>query len=723
MGEPNSVRGAARPELEWDPDAEVRCVHVQECGACPLMPKRYDDQRAVKRSRLSHVLERYDIEPSRGVGEVERAASITGYRRRAKLVVSKDAAGEIAVGLYRRHDNQNVVDIPHCQVLSPSLMTLVAEIRELAHDPPSDLACLLEPSDGTVGVLCGIDARELVPPDDGDGDALEMNGSEPCVLLTLILSAERARPVDELREAARALRRRLPQISGLAVNLRYASRQQASSDFVSLSGVSESKDVVLDGYQLVSHTSFLHVHRGQAERLYGLLCDIVRPEEMAGQKVLDLYGGTGAIALTLARRGMIATLVESYPPAAALATRAAQAQRLGVEVVTGDVASVTKALAAAGSKFDLVVVNPPRRGLSPAARESVAALGSKRIVYVACDLGNLCRDLDHLGRLGYALTELYPLDMLPLTEEVEVVAVLEASPKPVPSVLYQDEDIVVLDKPPHEPCQDQPEYPVSLVSRARGHIDGGAFATVLRIEAGTSGVTMFARDEAAAEAWIKALESNGRLVYLAAARGVTPAKGAITRELRGDEGARPARTRYRRLAIGGGHSVLRVVPEKRYVHQIRRHLAAIGHPVLGDARYGHAPTNRYFEEKHGLDRSFLHLVRVEVDHPRTGVRLLIEAPLPPDLRGALVRASDESVLRFLENKKALGGQGARRRDGPPPSVPLSERSPLSVIEPEPESSYPSHRGIPVTQRGRGSAIELDEAPRTVRGELLSPDED
>jgi 23S rRNA (uracil1939-C5)-methyltransferase len=712
-------------EIEWDPLAEVRCVHVRECGACPLMPRRYEDQRAAKLGRLRKAMERYAIDPERGYGTVHGAPTITGYRRRAKLVVAREPGGDVAVGLYRRHDNQAVVDIPHCQVLSPTLMELTAELRELASAPPPELACLLEPSTGDAGVFSGLDARELLPPKDDE------EAGERSVLLTLILSAERARSVDEMREAARALRRRFPQISGLAVSLRYSSRQQASTEFISLSGASESKDEVGGGYQLVSHTSFLHVHRGQADRLYellGKLCVGGNTQASGGAdgasgRVLDLYGGTGAIALTLARQGMAATLVESYPPAAALALRAAQAQRLPVEVITGDVASVAKALAAAGSRFDVVVANPPRRGLSPAARESVSALAPARMVYVACDLDNLCRDADHLGRLGYKLTELYPLDMLPLTEEIEVVAVLERGPLPDPVVLYEDADLVALDKPPHEPCQDQPEYPGSIQKRASATVDGGAWKLVLKIEAGTSGVCMFAKSEAAAERWTEALAQNGRLVYLAAARGVTPAKGAITRELRGEQGARPARTRYRRLAIGGGHSVLRVVPEKRYVHQIRRHLAAIGHPVLGDARYGHAPTNRYFEEKHGLDRSFLHLVRVEVDHPMGGPRLLIEAPLPPDLRAALVRASDESVLRFLENKRALGSQGARRRDGPPPSVPFSERSPLSVVEPEPESIYPSHRGIPMTQRGKSGALDLDDAPRTVRGELLTPDED
>ena len=119
------------------------------------MPKRYDDQRSVKLARLNKALERYSIDPEDGVSEVERAPNITGYRRRAKLVVAREATGDVSVGLYRRHDNQNVVDIPHCQVLSPPLMELVAELRELSNEPPEELACLLTPSTGTEGCSRG----------------------------------------------------------------------------------------------------------------------------------------------------------------------------------------------------------------------------------------------------------------------------------------------------------------------------------------------------------------------------------------------------------------------------------------------------------------------------------------------------------------------------------------------------------------------------------------
>ncbi len=688
------------------------------------MAQPYGQQCSTKLRRLERALGRYGLRAGRTVAEMLPAELVTGYRRRAKLVVARRPrasrrgesarAAEVAVGLYQRNDNQRVVDITDCQVLSPTLRQIVQTIRELAGSPPSELSALLTPAGAEGGVLTGLDIRELRPPEEGE------SGGGAAVLLTLVLKAEHAAALEELRSAAVELRRRLPVVAGLAANLRHGSPQQSNTEFVPLSGCTDGKDALGTGYQLVSHTSFLHVHQGQANRLYELLALLV--ERVTGGRsgrVLDLYGGTGAIALSLAQRGHQLTLVESYPPAAALAVRAAQAQRLPVEVVTGDVASVTRVLAAAHSSFDVAVANPPRRGLSPAARESLAALQPSCAIYVACDLDNLSRDLDHLARLGYALDELHQLDMLPLTEEVEVVATLRRGPLPAPAVLYQDDELVALDKAAYEPVLPQQEYPGSLIERARPGLSGAEWQPILEVEAGTSGVCLFSRTSAAAARWEASLRKGGRLVYLAAARGVTPAKGAITRELRGSEEGRPARTRYRRLTIGGGHSVLRVVPERQQAHQIRRHLAAIGHPVLGDARYGHPPTNRYFEEKHGLDRSFLHLVRVEIEHPLSGERLLIESPLPADLRAALARASDESVLEYLEKKRALGGKGPRPVAEPPPSS--VEPSPLSVRDEELDAVASSGRRGP--DSGRDAAPDLDEAPRTVRGELLDSGED
>ena len=133
-------------------------------------------------------------------------------------------------------------------------------------------------------------------------------------------------------------------------------------------------------------------------------------------------------------------------------------------------------------------------------------------------------------------------------------------------------------------------------------------------------------------------------------------------------------------------------------HQIRRHLAAIGHPVLGDDRYGHAPTNRFFEEKNALDRTFLHCVRLEFEHPTTGQRLIVEAPMPGDLRAVLERTSGPGTLRFLEHKNALGAGGASSASSLPPAPPDSRHD-------------------------RGSILEIDSSSPTIRPENTSDDDD
>ncbi len=219
-----------------------------------------------------------------------------------------------------------------------------------------------------------------------------------------------------------------------------------------------------------------------------------------------------------------------------------------------------------------------------------------------------------------------------------------------------------------------------------------------RIDVGTSGLVVFGRREEHVAAWSAALgAATTRKIFVAAARGVTPSKGAITRELREDGRLYAARTRYRRLAVASGHSILRVIPEQGRTHQIRRHLAAIGHPVIGDERYGHTPTNRFFEEKNGLDRAFLHCVRIEIDHPSTAQRLVFEAPLPGDLRAVLERTSGPGTLRFLEHKNALGTYVGGSTSSLPPA--------------------------PDAFHDRGGALDVDASSPTLHPEMTSDDDD
>jgi 23S rRNA pseudouridine955/2504/2580 synthase len=231
--------------------------------------------------------------------------------------------------------------------------------------------------------------------------------------------------------------------------------------------------------------------------------------------------------------------------------------------------------------------------------------------------------------------------MMPLTAEVECLVFLERGDPPPLAVLHDGDDLLAVDKPPFLATVPHPERRGSLLERVRA-LAGCADAVPLhRLDADTSGVCLFARSGDAAAAWQRAL-AGAQKHYVALVRGVGRAKGRIARPLREDGRTLDAATRYRRFEIVHGHALLEVAIETGRTHQIRRHLASIGQPVLGDARHGHAASNRHLAERFFLDRPFLHCASIELEHPQTRTPLRIESPLAPDLAAVLAALRDQA---------------------------------------------------------------------------------
>jgi 23S rRNA pseudouridine1911/1915/1917 synthase len=228
---------------------------------------------------------------------------------------------------------------------------------------------------------------------------------------------------------------------------------------------------------------------------------------------------------------------------------------------------------------------------------------------------------------------------------------------PAIPVAFRDQHLLVVDKPaglPTHPTQNRRTG--TLVNRMLGmgvplSDVGGPLrpGIVHRLDAGTSGLMMLASDDATHLALAEMLrrhEVDRR--YLALVRGVPSndrfaidaALGRVGARVRVDlTGGRPAETaievrrRFERAAL------LEAAPRTGRTHQIRVHLAAIGHPILGDARYGGGGADA---AALGLRRPFLHSWRVAFDHPITGARIERESALPDDLREALERAGAPS---------------------------------------------------------------------------------
>jgi 23S rRNA pseudouridine1911/1915/1917 synthase len=171
---------------------------------------------------------------------------------------------------------------------------------------------------------------------------------------------------------------------------------------------------------------------------------------------------------------------------------------------------------------------------------------------------------------------------------------------------------------------------------------------VHRLDAGTSGLLVVASDDPTHEALASMFKRHeADRTYLALVRGavsnerfeVDAPLGRAGARVRVDAtGGRSAATAFEARERFARATLLEARPRTGRTHQIRVHLSAVGHPILGDRRYGGGGEDA---RALGLERPFLHAWRIAFDHPITGERLDLEDPLPPDLEEALERAGRE----------------------------------------------------------------------------------
>lgn len=172
-----------------------------------------------------------------------------------------------------------------------------------------------------------------------------------------------------------------------------------------------------------------------------------------------------------------------------------------------------------------------------------------------------------------------------------------------------------------------------------------------RLDRETSGVLLVAKRRPAMVHFTDVFtHSKARKRYVTLVKGRMPQpRGTIdlplaehqqTAKSRSERGVnmQAALTRWQVVRQAGECALLSCTIETGRTHQIRRHLAAIGHPVVGDRRHGDFDFNRDVKTRWGLKRLFLHAERIEFPHPEHGGRITVEAELPPDLKDVLKRA-------------------------------------------------------------------------------------
>lgn len=582
------------------------CPHGSKCGGCAFLGVPYAEQLTRKHALVERGIARYPQLATLQLAPVAGARPTQAYRARAKLVFGKDGA----LGLFER-DTHTVIDIPQCRVLSPALASVVAAARRvLSHATPP---------------LDGLDVRVV------DGG----------VLATLIAAQGTAQA--ELERLARALRAEAKEVLSVSASFREAGAATVlGTGHVLLSGEDVAPHHLQERgpYHLAAHGAFTQAHLGQANAAHDRIEQALK--ERGATRVLELYAGSGALALRLAAAGLQVTAVEAFGPALAHVERAAREQKLKLQTVNGQAERALRGFDPSREHFDALLVNPPRRGLSAEVRRRASALAPSVISYMSCDPATLARDLAHFAELGYVADELWPFDMIPHSSAVESLVVLRRSAPQPPKVLFDDEQWLAVLKSGYEPLTPEAGFDSCLLDRVR-RLPGAAQAVALsgqRLDRDSSGVCLFARTSAALPALEQAFR-EGTQSFVALCRGVTHKRGRIRRPIREGGRVSTASTRYLRESVRGGHSLLTLWPEHAGPPQLRQLLLGVGHPLLGDFRFGDTASNTFFEHRHGLDRSFLHCSAVTLVSRSN--HITCETPLPGELKAVLDSLTEQTA--------------------------------------------------------------------------------
>ncbi len=259
-----------------------------------------------------------------------------------------------------------------------------------------------------------------------------------------------------------------------------------------------------------------------------------------------------------------------------------------------------------------------------------------------------------------------PAMRLEAGDEIRIPPVRTATPAPAAApriatslldrVLYRDDALLVIDKPAGRAVHGGSGVSLGIIEQLRLELPDMRFMELVhRLDRETSGVLVIALKRAALVEMHRMLrEGEVRKTYLALAAGhwrdpVRHVRLSLHKYVTGEgerrvavhEEGQAAHTIFRLRRHAAEFSLLEAELKTGRTHQIRVHLAALKHPIVGDDKYGDFELNRALK-KRGLKRMFLHAARLEFRHPLTGEPIRLEAPLPADLERFLTQLAGNS---------------------------------------------------------------------------------
>ena len=379
---------------------EPDCPYFPRCGGCALRHMDYEQELALKQAHVQSCLTRIGGQTISAL-PITGAAQTDGYRNKVQFPVQEQDGRPVA-GFFSGKTHR-VIPVRHCRIqpdcadaIRGAVLAWMEQYHIRAYDEQTH-----------TGYIRHIYIRF---------------GAESGQILVCIVA--NCAQLPKKKQLVAALLAAEPGITTIVFSPNTKKGNTVlGTEFHPLYGDGTITDTLCGLQFRLSAPAFYQVNHAQAERLYE------KAVQLAGltgnETVLDLYCGTGTITLCLARHAKKAIGVEIVPQAIEDAKfNAAQNGMENAEFFCMDAGQAAKMLADRRTRPDVIVVDPPRKGVSADVIEAIGTMAPQRVVYVSCDPATLARDLKLLTAAGYTLQTAEALDLFPRSAHVETVCLL-----------------------------------------------------------------------------------------------------------------------------------------------------------------------------------------------------------------------------------------------------------------------------------------------------------
>jgi 23S rRNA (uracil1939-C5)-methyltransferase len=403
----NSYARAELTDVERvSPDrTEPRCPDYARCGGCQLQHVSYGAQISVKTRILSDALKRIGRVGFDGVTCVP-SPDEWGYRNKTTFPVGTSAAG------YYARRSHRIVPLTACPVLTPSLERAAAALAEAVK---------------TSG-LHGYDEKTGV----GDIRAIASrsglyDGREEVIAAVVAARSLTHREMGTLRNACQKAMGPESGLSGVSLNINTSRGNFIWGPvFRPLCGKKYVR-AGLGGFAIdIDISAFFQINAKQAERMFGRVREILG--KYGSSRILELYGGAGSLTAYLAGAPRSVDMVEEWRPASRMAAVNMEKNAIGGVRVFGQSAEsyLADAQNLGKGRYDTVVADPPRTGMTGDVVRGIGQMTPEMIVYISCNPATLARDAaTFINDWHYKPVMIEAYDMFPQTAHVETVAVLQ----------------------------------------------------------------------------------------------------------------------------------------------------------------------------------------------------------------------------------------------------------------------------------------------------------